>query len=83
MTYADLKNSAEYEEIAELNHDDLKKFIHIANRLNVPYYVVIGNHEVFKSQNLDKKEYLRIDKASQCLIIGVARHILLIVNNTE
>jgi len=41
------------------NADDLKKFLIVANELNVPYYVVIGNHEVFKSQNFDKKEYMR------------------------
>jgi 3',5'-cyclic AMP phosphodiesterase CpdA len=28
--------------------------------LKVPYYVVIGNHEVFKSQHFDKKEYMKI-----------------------
>lgn len=38
---------------------DLKSFLAIANELNVPYYVVIGNHEVFRSQNLDKKEYMK------------------------
>lgn len=46
--------------IDQANSDDLKKFLKIANRLNVDYYVVIGNHEVFKSQNLDKKEYMKI-----------------------
>jgi len=38
---------------------DLKLFLQIANKLNVPYYVVIGNHEVFRSQHFDKKEYLK------------------------
>lgn len=42
------------------NSDDLIRFLKIANNLKSPYYVVIGNHEVFKSQNLDKKEYMRI-----------------------
>lgn len=42
------------------NSADLLKFLKIANRLKYPYYVVIGNHEVFKSQNLDKKEYMKI-----------------------
>lgn len=46
--------------IDQANSDDLKKFLKIANGLNVDYYVVIGNHEVFKSQNLDKKEYMKI-----------------------
>lgn len=39
---------------------DLKLFLQMANKLNVPYYIVIGNHEVFKSRDFDKKEYLRI-----------------------
>lgn len=42
------------------NSDDLKKFLKIANGLKSPYYIVIGNHEVFKSQKLDKLEYMRI-----------------------
>lgn len=46
--------------IDQANPEDLKKFLKIANKLNVPYYVVIGNHEVFKSQNLTKKDYMAI-----------------------
>lgn len=42
------------------NAADLVKFLKIANKLKYPYYIVIGNHEVFKSQNLDKKEYMRL-----------------------
>lgn len=42
------------------NSDDLKSFIKMANKLHAPYYMVIGNHEVFKSQNLNKKEYMKI-----------------------
>lgn len=42
------------------NASDLKSFLMIANKLNVPYYVVIGNHEVFKSQKFDKIEYMKI-----------------------
>ena len=41
------------------NASDLKTFLKIANKLNVPYYIVIGNHEVFKSQKFDKKEYMK------------------------
>lgn len=39
---------------------DLKGFLAIANKLKYPYYVVIGNHEVFKSQKFDKKDYMRL-----------------------
>ena len=42
------------------NEKDLTLFLQMANKLNVPYYVVIGNHEVFKSQDFGKKEYLKV-----------------------
>lgn len=38
---------------------DLITFLKTANRLKHPYYIVIGNHEVFKSQHFDKKEYMK------------------------
>lgn len=46
--------------IDQSNDTDLKAFLKIANKLHVPYYVVIGNHEVFKSQKFDKKEYMKV-----------------------
>ncbi len=46
--------------IDQANAEDLKAFVKVANSLKTPYYMVIGNHEVFKSQNLDKKEYMKI-----------------------
>lgn len=46
--------------IDQADTDDLKIFLKMANKLKFPYYVVIGNHEVFKSQNLTKKEYMKI-----------------------
>lgn len=42
------------------NEKDLISFLKIANQLKAPYYVVIGNHEVFRSQKFDKKEYMRV-----------------------
>jgi predicted MPP superfamily phosphohydrolase len=45
--------------IDQANENDLKSFLKIANHLNVPYYVVIGNHEVFQSQKFGKKEYMK------------------------
>lgn len=48
------------------NSDDLKAFITIANKLKYPYYMVIGNHEVFKSQHFEKKDYMKmVDKYSK------------------
>lgn len=46
--------------IDQANSTDLIKFLKLANKLKYPYYVVIGNHEVFKSQDMEKKEYMRI-----------------------
>ncbi|MBR1754773.1 metallophosphoesterase [bacterium] len=42
------------------NPDELKRFLKIANKLNCPYYVVIGNHEVSKYQQFSKKDYMQI-----------------------
>lgn len=40
------------------NSEDLAEFVKIVNKLNVPYYMVIGNHEVFKSNGLSKIQYI-------------------------
>ncbi len=40
----------------------LKEFVKIVNKLNVPYYLVIGNHEVFKSGDLSKIRYMEVIK---------------------
>ena len=37
-------------------------FVKIINKLNVPYYIVIGNHDVFKQNGLSKAHYLEIIK---------------------
>ncbi len=37
--------------------DDLDDFIKIINGLKAPYYLVIGNHDVFKSGELSKIQY--------------------------
>lgn len=49
------------------NEDDLIQFTNIVNKLNVPYYVVIGNHDVFKSNGLSKDRYLEIIRANNIL----------------
>ncbi|MDD3594044.1 MAG: metallophosphoesterase [Candidatus Gastranaerophilales bacterium] len=41
------------------NRTDLKLFLQLVNKLNKPYYVVIGNHEVFRHQHFGKKEFMR------------------------
>ncbi len=38
----------------------LPAFTRIINKLNVPYYIIIGNHDVFKNNGLSKTHYLEI-----------------------
>lgn len=45
--------------IDQANSDELKRFLLIANQLKPDYYMVIGNHEVFKSQGFTKKDYMK------------------------
>lgn len=42
--------------------EDLDDFIKIINKLKAPYYLVLGNHDVFKSRNLSKERYAEIVK---------------------
>ena len=44
--------------------DDLKKFVSIISKLNVPYYIVLGNHDVYKSHNMSKVRYFEILRES-------------------
>lgn len=48
--------------------DDLKIFAKIVKKLNVPYYVVIGNHDVYKANGMSKTHYLQILRESNHLI---------------
>src|SRR5574344_532247 len=45
--------------IDQANPDALKAFLKITNKLKYPYYLVIGNHEVFKNQHFTKKDYMK------------------------
>lgn len=40
--------------------DNLRAFVDIVSKLNVPYYVVLGNHDVYKSQKMSKQRYYEI-----------------------
>lgn len=44
----------------------LPEFVKIINKLNVPYYIVIGNHDVFKNNGLSKIQYLEIVRDNNC-----------------
>lgn len=53
--------------INKANEADLVEFTKIVNKLNVPYYIVIGNHDVFKSNGLSKERYLEVVKENNIL----------------
>ncbi len=40
--------------------ENLRKFISIANKLKVPYYIAVGNHDVYKNKHMSKTEYFEI-----------------------
>lgn len=44
--------------------EDLMIFTSIVKKLNVPYYVVIGNHDVYKTGGMSKVQYLDILRQS-------------------
>ena len=48
--------------IGKPSEANLKRFLIDAKRLNKPYYVVLGNKDVSKSHNLDKKTYMSMVK---------------------
>lgn len=48
--------------INDPNPEYVGEFTKIANKLNVPYYIVIGNHDVFKSNGLSKERYFELVK---------------------
>ena len=44
----------------------LHGFVPIINKLDVPYYLVIGNHDVFRNSGLSKNRYLEIVRSHNC-----------------
>ena len=45
----------------------LPEFIKIINKLKVPYYIVIGNHDVYKNNGLSKARYYEIVRENNLL----------------
>lgn len=42
--------------------ENLRAFLKIVDKLNVPYYLALGNHDVYKSGGLSKAKYFEIVK---------------------
>lgn len=47
--------------------ENLVGFVRAVNKLDVPYYLVIGNHDVYKAGGLSKENYIDIVKANNIL----------------
>ena len=54
--------------IDQASEENLRMFASIIKKLNVPYYVVIGNHDVYKSGGMSKVQYLSILRESNRFI---------------
>lgn len=39
---------------------NLRAFLQVANKLKVPYYLALGNHDVYKSKGMSKVRYFEI-----------------------
>ena len=48
--------------IAKPKTEDVENFVKIANKLNTPYYIVLGNKDVNKLKDLSKSQYMKIVK---------------------
>jgi len=48
--------------IGSPREDNLRAFLKIVSKLNVPYYIVLGNHDVYKSNGLSKVRYFELVK---------------------
>ena len=48
--------------IGKPRQENLINFVNIVNKLDVPYYLAFGNHDVFKSGGLSKTDYIKTIK---------------------
>lgn len=47
--------------------DNLREFVKIVSKLNVPYYIALGNHDVYKSKDMSKIRYYEILRETNLL----------------
>ena len=47
--------------------ESLRQFVKIVSKLKVPYYVAVGNHDVYKSRDMSKVRYYQILRESNLL----------------
>lgn len=53
--------------IGNPKEENLSAFLNIVSELNVPYYIALGNHDVYKSNGLSKVRYFEIIKEHNML----------------
>ena len=46
--------------IGNPTQENLRAFVKIVKKLKVPYYIVLGNHDVYKSKEMSKENYFQI-----------------------
>lgn len=49
------------------NPEYLRDFIRKANKLKKPYYIILGNHDVYRSSGMSKQQYMEIVKNNNLL----------------
>jgi len=49
------------------NEENLREFVKIVSKLKVPYYIALGNHDVYKSGGLSKIRYYEILRENNLL----------------
>jgi predicted phosphodiesterase len=52
--------------IDSAKENNLSEFVKIINKLKIPYYIVIGDHDVFKNGGLSKTHYFEVIHANNC-----------------
>lgn len=55
--------------IANPKEEHLREFLKIVSKLKVPYYVAVGNHDVYKSNGLSKVRYYEILRENNLLYL--------------
>lgn len=53
------------------NQEDLELFLDIISGLKVKPYVLVGNHDLFKSQKMSKESYMHLVQKSLEIIIQI------------
>ena len=56
--------------LARPNEGDLIAFVRMVNKLNVPYYLIVGDHDLYKQGGMSKANFYKIVKDNNILYKG-------------